>query len=90
MKRREWIVVILSLLLIFAFGESNFVCSQDTGESEEPVVPDIETWTQLPPDHQEIDLAGPCMACHNYKIDATTTATEQMIRIGTKLEKEVL
>jgi hypothetical protein len=30
------------------------------------------------------------MACHNYKIDVTTTATKQMIRVGKQLEKEIM
>jgi hypothetical protein len=57
---------------------------------EEPEVPPIESWTQVPEDHQEIDLKTPCMGCHDLKVDATTTATKQMVRIGKKLDKEIL
>ena len=88
-KGRELIVVILSLLLMFAFVAKQGY-SQATEEPEEPEVPDIETWTQLPPDHQEIDLKGPCMVCHDLKVDSTTTATKQMVQNGKQLEKEAL
>jgi hypothetical protein len=88
-NRTKLIAVIASLFLMFACG-SNPSYSQSAGEPEEPVVPDIKSWTQLPEDHQEVDLAAPCMLCHNYKVDATTTATKQMVRIGKQLEKEAL
>jgi len=90
LKRRGLQIAILSLFLMFAFGSIDLVYSQPTREAEEPEVPDLETWTQLPPEHQEIDLKTSCMICHNYKIDATTTATKQMVRVGRKLDKDVL
>jgi hypothetical protein len=74
---------------MFVFG-GRFAYCQNAEAPEEPEAPDIGTWTQLPEDHQEINLAGPCMLCHNYKVDATTTATMQMVRTGKQLEKEAL
>lgn len=90
MKRKRFYIVMISLILIFALKCTDIAFTQNTGESEEPEVPDIGTWTQLPIDHQEIDLSGACMTCHNYKIDATTTATKQMIMNGNKMEKQAL
>jgi len=91
MKRgKELLVVIFSLLLMYALSGNEHAYSQPAAEPEVPEVLDIETWTQLPPEHQEIDLKTSCMICHNYKIDATTSATKQMVRVGRKLEKEVL
>jgi len=89
-KGVELLVVIFSLFLICALSGNEYAYSQPAVEPEEPEVPDIETWTQLPPEHQEIDLKTSCMICHNYRVDATSTATKQMVRIGKQLEKEVL
>jgi len=88
MKRNIYCCIVsLSCLALVCLATSAF--SQDAAE-EETVAPDTMTWTQLPEDHQEINLAAPCMMCHNYKVDATTTATRQMVRMGKRLEKDVL
>jgi hypothetical protein len=88
-QRKVVSIAVVSILLMFVFG-NNLSYSQQAQEPEEPDAPDIQSWTQVPEDHQEIELATPCMMCHNYKVDATTTATKQMVRIGKQLEKDVL
>jgi hypothetical protein len=88
-QRKVVSIAVVSILLMFVFGNS-LSYSQQAQEPEEPEVPDLRSWTQLSEDHQEIDMAAPCMLCHNYKVDATTTATKQMVRIGKQLEKEAL
>jgi hypothetical protein len=51
-------IVVMSLLFMVVFVMSNFAFSQDTAEDEETDAPDTMTWTQLPEDHQEIELAA--------------------------------
>jgi hypothetical protein len=89
-RRKRLLLVIAALFAVFIFQKNNFVYSQNAEKTEELTAPDTMTWTQLPEDHPEIDLKGPCMICHNLKVDATTTATKQMVRIGKQLEKEAL
>jgi len=80
---------VISMVCAAVFCLTPAAFSQDAAE-EETVAPDIMTWTQVPDDHQEINLAGPCLMCHNYTVDATTTATRQMVRMGKRLKKDVL
>ena len=88
LKRKILSIGICSLFLLIVPGSFNPADSQTLSESKP--VPDIGTWTQVPPGHSEVDLKGACMTCHNYKIDATTTATKQMVRNGKRMDKEQL
>jgi len=80
-------IYLICVLLLVCFITTAY---SQTETDEETAAPDITTWTQLPDDHQEVDLAQPCMLCHNLTVDATTTATKQMVRSGKKLGKSVL
>lgn len=81
-------MLLCSAIIFFAVPGFSQTAGKKAESQDGP--PDTMTWTQLPEGHQEIPLEGPCMMCHNYKVDATTTATKQMVRIGKQLDKEVL
>jgi hypothetical protein len=87
-KNAASLILLGMALIFFAVPALAQPDSKKTEAQEGP--PDTKTWTQLPDNHQEIPLAAPCMMCHNYKVDATTTATKQMVGIGKQLDKEVL
>jgi len=87
-EKRLW-VVILNFFLVCVWGGFNFAFSQSP-QASPPGAPPIGTWTQLPPGHREVDLKGACMVCHEYSIDATTSATKQMVLNGKRMEKEPL
>lgn len=92
MQIRMIINLSLYVFMVF-FTFSNYGIAQEAEEDDiEIEAPEIDTWTQRPEEHPEVDFRKPCASCHtlNLKMDAYTTATKYMVGVGKQLEPDAL